>query len=184
MNANMEWDCAAALHAIHTRLDGEFEAGSAEERQLEQHLVSCAECREADIELRAIQEGLREFPLDAMPDVAMRDVLNRTVRSRRRTTAQRWGLDWRLAAAAVVTVGVIGMWYGLYPPQNEHSDAELARAATEARAVLALTAQALRKTERTVTRDVLADEVSPALRRVPIRWPSREADRTTGGRAL
>jgi hypothetical protein len=79
---------------------------------------------------------------------------------------------------------VIGIWVAFDPPVPqtvEPTEAELAQAAEEARMVFTLTAQALRKAERTATRDVLAGEVSGALRRVPIRWPSPETP-SDGGR--
>ena len=47
----------------------------------------------------------------------------------------------------------------------------MARAIEEIRMVLGLTARALRDARQAAVEDVLADEVSPALRRVPIRWP-------------
>lgn len=181
MNDNRDWGCRVALQAIHRRLDGEPPA-EADERRLDEHLAGCADCRAARAELQAIQDGLRELPPLRMPDDALRAVLDRTVRSDRRSALRRWGLDWRLAAAAVITVGVIGVWYALYPPPSGPSQAELQRAAVEARAVLNLTARALRTAERAATRDVLAGEVSPALRRVPIEWPSTAPKDDKAGR--
>lgn len=173
------WDCEVARRAIHRRLDGEPLA-EADARDLAAHLQRCGACGEFDSDLRAIQSGLREIPLAALPDAALQSVLDRTLSSRHAQTL-RFGLDWRLAAAAVVTVAVIGLWQSLYPPAPRPSDVELERAAVETRAVLRLTARALRRAERTATRDVLAGEVSPALRRVPINWPSAEPS-AGGGR--
>jgi anti-sigma factor RsiW len=179
------WNCEVARRSIHRRLDGES-LGAGEQRELDRHLESCADCRESDEDLRAVQDGLRAIPLQTMPDEALQQVLDRTVRAERKRRLHRWGLDWRMAAAAVVTVGVIGIWFAFYPhvPQSaEPTEAELAQAAEDARMVFSLTARALRKAERTATREVLAGEVSGALRRVPIRWPSPEAP-PGGGRPL
>ena len=54
--------------------------------------------------------------------------------------------------------------------RNEPTAEEVARAAEETRMVLGLTARALRDARQVAVKDVLADEVSPALRKVPIRW--------------
>jgi anti-sigma factor RsiW len=159
-----EWSCEVARRSIHRRLDGEA-LGDGERRQLDRHLDSCAECRESDEDLRAILGGLRAIPQQTMPDGALQEVFDRTVRADRagrKRTLRRWGVDWRMAAAAVVTAGVIGIWFAFYPPAPrpaEPTQAELAQAAEDARMVLGLTAQ--------------------ALRRVPIRWPS--PDSTSGG---
>jgi anti-sigma factor RsiW len=176
------WGCRSALRAIHRGLDGD-PLEPALERQVDEHLATCADCREAAAELRAIQEGLRRLPLERMPDAALEEVLAATVGSRRAGTLRRFGFDWRLAAAAIVTVGVIGSWYALFPPSGRPSDTELREAAVEARAVLALTAQALRKAERAATRDVLAGQLSPALRRVPIDWPAPDSGGEEGRQA-
>ena len=176
----LDWGCKVARRSIHRRLEGEpFE--DHEQHRLEQHLLSCAGCREADEELRGIQTGLRALPQPALPDDVLQRVLNRTVRAERKRTLRRWGLDWRLAAAAVVTVAVIGLWSAIAPPERGPTDAELAQAAADARMVLGLTASALNKVERTARRDVLGGQVSGALRRVPIDWPSRDS-MSGGGR--
>ncbi len=172
--------CEAARRSIHRRLDGDRLDG-AEERSLLGHRAGCAACREAELELRAVQNALRALPPDRLPDAALRAVLDRTVRAEREGARPRLGLDWRLAAAAAVTIAVIGLWYAVYPPPPRPREAELTRAALETRMVLRLTAQALHKAERTAMRDVLAPEVSGALRRLPIEWPSHSVP-SEGGR--
>lgn len=172
--------CEVARRSIHRRLDGD-PLGDGEERCLEEHLAACAACRDAELQLRVVQSALRALPPDTLPDAALRAVLDRTVRAERGPKRNLFGLDWRLAAAAAVTMAVIGLWYVNYPPQPRPSEAELTQAAMETRMVLRLTAQVLRKAERTATRDVLATEVSGALRRLPIQWPSHPAP-SEGGR--
>jgi len=46
--------------------------------------------------------------------------------------------------------------------------------------VLQLTSRALRRTERAAVQKVLTDEVSQALRRVPISWPEPGAAQRSG----
>ncbi len=75
-------------------------------------------------------------------------------------------------AAAVL----IGLQTGPFDnPQNEEQVAR--QAAEEARMVLQLTANALKRTEEVAFREVFAEEVSPALQRVGILWPRRSRDR-------
>ncbi len=161
--------CLDAMGSVHRRLDGD-PLDDAEGRRLEQHLAGCSRCREADAELRSLQTTLRALPLGRLPDAAVERLLRHAARDERRRVLRRWGVDWRLAAAAVVTTAVIGIWYVASPPAFRPSEAELARAAAETRAVLGLTAQALRRAERTATREVLAGDVAGALRKLPIDW--------------
>jgi hypothetical protein len=106
-----------------------------------------------------------------MPAGDLEAVWSRTVDAGR--DRERFRLDWRIAAAAVLILGagLLFTWLGRRGPSpTAPSEAEIARAADEARLVFALTAQAMRRTERAADQ-VLAEEVSPAVRRVPIRWP-------------
>jgi predicted anti-sigma-YlaC factor YlaD len=175
--SNGELGCAGAREAIHVSLDADLmDAGL--KRRLEAHVAGCASCRAFASEMRAIQEGLRNLGELRMPDDVLEEVWVRTTRSRR-APARAWRL--RLAAAAAVLVVVMaGLWLRNGSAPTEPTDAELAQAAREARMVLQLTSRALRRAERAAVRDVLTDEVSRALRRVPVQWPEHSAARRRG----
>lgn len=170
MSASKGFGCREAHEAIQLALDADMmEAGTRQE--LDAHLSDCAACREHEAEMRTIQRALRSLPSPELPDAALEQVWDRTTRAKR--PSRTWGPGWRklAVAAAVTAVAVVGVlkWDGNVP--GEPTETELRRAAHEARAVLGLTSQALRRTEQAAFRDVLVNEVSPALRRVPIDWP-------------
>lgn len=172
-----EFGCTEAREAIHVSLDADLmDAGL--KRRLEVHIASCTSCREFAAELGAIQEGLRSLPELPMPDDALEQVWDRTTRSRR-ASARAWRRN-LTAAAAVIVIALAGLWLrnGSAPPGP--TDAELEQAARDARMVLQLTSRALRRTEQAAVGDVLTDEVSQALRRVPIQWPERSAAQRRG----
>ncbi len=173
-----DFGCPEARRAIQVALDADMmEAG--ERQLLEAHLAECGDCREHEIEMLAIQRTLRSLPSPALPDAALQEVWDRTTRSYQTATRQSWGPGWRnlaAVAAGVLFVAVVGIlqWDERVP--GEPTDEELRRAADEARVVLGLTAHALRKTKQVAFRDVLAGEVSEALRRIPIEWPEPVSD--------
>jgi anti-sigma factor RsiW len=177
-------DCARAMDAVHRRLDGDVPDTSSGE-WLDRHLAGCEACRRAETELRQIQSVLRSMEPEAFPDVALERVWQETTRSpapshrpTRRVLA--------IAAAAVLAALSIGLWFALErepatvqraaAAETAPSDRELDRAAREARLVLGLTASALRRTERVAVRRVLGESVSPAIDRIPIRWPESSDD--------
>jgi len=89
----------------------------------------------------------------------------------------RWGLDWRAAAAALVLgIGVWSLW-----PAAGYSDAEMQQAALEARLALKLTARALHDAEEAAVQGVLKREISPAIRRLPMQFPTAPEPSATGG---
>jgi anti-sigma factor RsiW len=154
-----------------------MDAGS--KQQLEAHLAGCAACREFASEMRVIQDGLRSLPELTLPDDVLDEVWNLTTRARRAPVrVRRWHLA--AAAAAVLVMVLAGIWLRNGSAPTGPSEAELAQAAREARMVLELTSRALRRTERAVVRDVMTDEVSRALRRVPVQWPERSAAQRRG----
>jgi len=166
------FDCASARRAVHARLDAE-PLDDRQRQRLERHLAGCDACRRLADELRAIQGGLRSLPEMQLPDEILERVWNRTTR---RSGGRSW--FYAAAAAALLLAVLGGMWIergGGAEPRM--SDAELRRAAVEARLVLGLTSRALRRGGRTADR-VLTDEISPALRKVPIRWPEAETQRS------
>jgi len=167
--------CDEARERIHRLLDGEL-MDAVRRQDLEDHLESCAGCRRARTEFGSVQSALRELPQVPLPDEALREVWEQTSRSRtaRPVARGRGWLDWRPAAAAAALALALWAAWDLGHLRTEPTPQEVARAAEETRMVLGLTARALRDARQAVVRDVLADEVSPALRKVPIRWP-REA---------
>ena len=166
-----EFDCGAAREAIHAMLDVDLvDAGP--RRSLEAHLFGCSECRELAADLRAVQHGLQRLPEAKLPDEVLEEVWLRTVRAGRRPWARPRFFAAAAAAALVLALG--GLWLRDELAPGRPSDQELERAAREARIVLRLTSEALHKTEHAAFGDVLAGEVSDALRSVPIRWPERE----------
>ena len=172
--------CDEARERVHRVLDGDLMLVEAR-RELDDHLASCAGCREASGELHSIQEALRSMPAAAFPDAALEAVWDRTTRSRR---LWRSMLDWRAAAAAaVLALAIYGAWgparvAGVAEPTPE----EVARATEEARMVLGLTARALNDAKQAAMEEVLAGEVSPALRRAPVPWPGGGAVERRGTR--
>jgi anti-sigma factor RsiW len=175
----IRFECAAAREAMHATLDADVVEAGLRER-LAAHLADCTACREAEAELRAIQRALRELPVQTFPEAALEEVWQHTVRAGRRRAT--WGRNGRLAAAAAAVVVVVlgGLWLRPDPAPAAPSEAELQQAAREARLVLRLASGALRSTEQVAFEDVLARDVSDALRRVPIRWPGRDDARRRG----
>jgi anti-sigma factor RsiW len=175
---NPEPDCSEAREAIHASLDADL-MDAVQRRDLEAHLARCAPCREHAAELRRVQDALRSLPELELPEEALERVWQRTTRSSRLPFRPRLR-DLVASAAAVLLVAVVGLWLyeGSAPPGP--TDAELERAAREARLVLGVASRALQRSEEVAIRDVLAEEVSPALRRAPIRWPEPSAGERRG----
>ena len=165
-----EPDCGEFREWIHQVLDGDL---MDEERRvsLDRHLAECESCRTAESELRQIQSTLRSAPSLSLPDEWLDEVFARTSRAPQESPARRgWGFDWRAAAAAaVLALALWNFWPSGQP--SGYTQAELERAADEARLALKLTAQALARTERVGIEGVLGGEVSPALKRIPVRFP-------------
>ena len=168
--------CEQAIERIHEVLDGDL-MDAARRRELDDHLSDCAGCRKADAELRTIQQALSAMPAGELPDDALDEVWSRTTKAPLRPV-YHWGI---VAAAAVLVLALLGVWQFGTPGVVGPTQAELDRAEDEARMVLGLTAKALRKTEQAAFQSVLTEEVSPALRSVPIKWPGASAGRRKGG---
>jgi len=159
--------CAAARRAVHVSLDAELmDAGL--RRMLDEHLERCAACRDFAAEMRTIQDGLRSLPEIPLSGDALEHVWERTVRSRRSPLRPRLWMP--AAAAALVIVALAGMWLrnGSAPPGP--TDAEIAQAAHQARMVFGITSRVLHRTEHAAFDEVLSDDVSGALRRMPVQW--------------
>ncbi len=171
-------ECERARQRIHRLLDGEL-TDAAERAGLDRHLEACSACREFQGEMLWLQEGLRSLPAAPLPDEALEQVWDRTVRTNKVVPFRRRRFDWRVAAAAAVIfmVAFLGIRSWQLPRTTAGpTQAEVARATQELRLVLSLTSDALRKSGVVAVRDVLAEEVSPALQKVPVRWPAGPAD--------
>jgi anti-sigma factor RsiW len=175
--SNNEFGCTEAREAIHVSLDADLMDAGLKQR-LDAHLSSCTNCRAFASEMHSIQEGLRNLPELRMPDEALEEVWDRTTRSQRAPVR-----TWRrhlAAAAAVIVIVMTGLWLRNGSAPTGPTEAEIEQAAREARMVLQLTSRALRRTEQAAVRDVLTEEVSQALRRVPVQWPERSAAQRRG----
>jgi anti-sigma factor RsiW len=171
-------DCDRARETIQQILDGDL-MDAALRGALERHLEACESCREYRHEITEVHETLRSAPPLTMSDEAFEAVLDRTTRARPRrgATLVRWGLDWRAAAAALVLgIGIWSLW-----PAAGYSDAEVKQAALEARLALRLTARALHDTEEAAVQGVLRREISPAIRRLPMQFPTAPEPPASGG---
>lgn len=162
--------CSTAMECLHRVLDADL-MEARERQRMEDHLAACPECAEGAAQLREMQDLLRGMAEQPMPDDAMEEVWERTVRAPEVRTRPRWQ-DWRFAAAAAVVV--VAAWIGFenVPDRTPGPDLAAQQAAEDVRLVLQLTANALKKSEEVAFREVFAQEVSPALQRVGIQWPS------------
>jgi predicted anti-sigma-YlaC factor YlaD len=167
-------DCEAAREAVHVLLDGDLlEAGR--RQALDEHLAGCPACREFEAESRWLQGALRSLAVPAMPDTALEQVWNATTREASPAKVirpARGRFEWRaLAAAAALAFVLYGAWdLGRVRPSTP-SPEEVARATEQMRMVLGVTANALHEARTVAVDEVLAGEVSPAIRKIPIRFP-------------
>ena len=171
--------CNEAMQRFHEVLDGDL-MDVAVRTRMESHLATCPECSEKAAQLREMQDLLRGFAEAPLPDEGLQGVWDRTVASTAAPESRRF--DWRFAAAAaavlfVAWVGVTG-WRMNTPEETQH--AEALQAAEETRMVLQLAANALKRTERAAFKEVFTDEISPALRKVGVKWP--QAPERAGGK--
>ncbi len=168
--------CIETREALQDALDGPIAAERL--RTIEDHLRICPQCRDDREGLLAVRSALRSVADVPLPEEALELVWARTIRSGPRPRGiEAFRLDWRLAAAAAAVVTLLFLPPLLRPVPSPYGTADLSRAEQDARRVLALTARALRKTERAAVDHVLAGEVSHAMRKIPIRWsPSKRPD--------
>ncbi len=166
-------NCEEIRKRVHLDLDGD-RPGAAADRRVAEHLASCTGCRAWTDEHAAIQSSLRSLSELQLPDLALQRIWRKTSRSGEgpvRSIYRHRGLR-AVAVAAMVIAAAIGTWSWRQPsPPAQPSEAELQVAAHEARIALELVAGALRRTRRVAVRDVLVDEVSGTLRKVPVEWP-------------
>ncbi|WP_326565814.1 zf-HC2 domain-containing protein [Amycolatopsis rhabdoformis] len=92
------------------------EAGTTDQRDVEQHLTTCAECREEVESLREMQEFLGALPPEALLDGPPDDadlLLQRTLRQIRSESAGARGRGRILAASAAVVVAAAALGAGV-----------------------------------------------------------------------
>jgi anti-sigma factor RsiW len=170
--------CDVFRPLLDERLDGDLAADRA--AALEAHLAECADCRAVAEGLAAVRAGLRALPEHPLPSVALEEVLDRTVRAGRPKVLPRFAALWPAWAGAAVVV-VLALLLARLPHEPstlaQPSPAEVARARSEARLVLSVASNALHRAERAARDRVVAGEVAPALRRLPIRWTARPEPR-------
>jgi predicted anti-sigma-YlaC factor YlaD len=172
--------CENARRLLAGRLDGDL--GPAEVRDLETHLNGCSDCREIASGLEVVASGLLRLPAETLPDDDFERVLARTVgkaafASRRAATRRSFFLA---AAAAVLAAAVLIPFALRESTPAEPTAAEIDRATRDARMVLAMASHALRSGETAARERVIGREVSPALRRVPVRWSHVSGPRRNG----
>jgi len=158
--------CEVTRERIHERLDGPIDATALAE--VEAHLKACADCRDVAEGLARVQCLLRSLPEVPFPPEALEEVYARTIR-RRAAPVRRYAAWTTLAAAAAILAVVVLLRFHPQAPAGP-SRAELAQADREARLALGVAARALRVTEDTTVRRVLGREVTPHLRKIPVRW--------------
>jgi anti-sigma factor RsiW len=164
--------CDAFRRRIHEVLDGEL-MDAARRAELDAHLEACDACRAFEAEMRQVQSALQSAPARTLPDEWLEQVFAETSRAPvRRASSGFWSTGWRVAAAAAILAAAL---WGFWPSGHdtgEYTQAELEQAAAEARLALKLTANALARAERVGIEEVLEDQVSPALKRVPVNLPA------------
>jgi predicted anti-sigma-YlaC factor YlaD len=162
--------CEDIRELLHRRLDGELAADLATD--LDGHLADCADCRAAAAGLAAVAAGLAALPEHPFPETAFEAVLDRTRRSRRSRFRSGLAASWPAWAGAAAVLVLALLMLRPAPAPGTPTSLEVARASREARMVLTLASRAVRRAEQVAGRRVLAGEVAPALRRLPIRWAS------------
>ena len=175
MSSTQGMTCSTAMELFHRVLDNDLM--EATERQgMQAHLAVCSECAETAGQLRELQDLLRGMAEQPMPDDAVNEVWQRTIRAPRSRKQRGWR-DWRFAAAAAIVVFAVWIGVGQFRVNPPATNTEALRAAQEVRMVLQLTANALKRSEEVVFRRVFSEEVSPALQKVGILWPRPSRDR-------
>lgn len=162
------------MERVHQTLDGDLMEATARTR-MESHLAVCPVCSQAAGQLREMQDALRGFAETPLPGPALESVWERSIRSPAVGRGRRW-FDARFAAAAAAVVLVV--WIGVRTwPQPEHQDAQALRVAQEVRMVLQLAANAINRSNDVAIEQVFTNEVSPALRKVGVKWPQANDDK-------
>ena len=175
--------CREARAAIQVLLDEPLP--SEQETALCKHVSKCDACATYQADLGAMRQTLRFMPLFELP-TEVRDDVQSAVAGRdapREWLSRGFVGPWRRAViAAVLVLAVGGSWWAMRSPGPHYSDVEVARAAEDLELALALAGAALGEVERITLEDVLAQRVLPAMRQLPVRWPtSAETPADKGG---
>ena len=167
-STTQKFGCTEAMDTFHRVLDGDL-MDAVDRTRMDSHLAVCSDCAEKTAQLREMVDQLRGIAESPLPDEALRRVRERTLEASPEGRTRR-GLDWRFVAAAAMVVFATWIGANWYPRQPEPDRVAL-RAAQEARLVLRLTANALKRTEQVALKEVFADAISPALRKIGVRFP-------------
>lgn len=177
------------IELMHRKLDGEDLSGE-EQIRLRMGLAGSSEAREILDGLSHVQRELQHLPKGSFPDSALEQILARTSRSRvapgrsRAAFGSRFGshgLRWASLAAAVALLAV-ALW-SIRAPQPEpavatqsdadaQAEAQAEEALAELQTVFRLTSNAIDRSTAAALGDVVREEVSPALRKIPVRFPA------------
>jgi hypothetical protein len=79
------------------------------------------------------------------------------------------------AIAAAVTLVVTGLWWGQNNLESTYTDAEIEQAHEDLQLVLKLTCGGLAQVEHLAIEEVLLGKTLPAMRKIPVRWPTETA---------
>lgn len=166
--------CVEIRRTIQESMDGPV----ALERQADAaaHVRSCSQCREYREGLEIVRNALAALPSIPFPEDGLERVWEKTIRAAvpRSQKRARRSLPW-LAAAAAILVTVLFLPALFRPLTRSYSQADLTTAERQARSALALAGDALRKSRHAAVSDVLEGEVSPAMKKIPIRWSSTKS---------
>jgi predicted anti-sigma-YlaC factor YlaD len=177
MSEALARECAEARAAIQDLLDGPL-AGR-RRQALDEHLARCSACREVQSGLRNVRLALRSLPEIPLPEDALAEVWARTIDAPRPTGAAARPVGWKTVAAlaASLLLAVVLLWSGRVPgarqapSPDDMTQAEIEQIQRETRQALRVTAAAVHLSREVALDRVLEREISPAIRRIPVRWP-------------
>ena len=100
---------------ISSLIDGEL--STAEARQVESHLVTCAQCAEARADFLSLRSQIASYEPTLAPAVqnrALAKILSKGERQRTApASATRWGWNWGLGAAALGSLAIVALFITL-----------------------------------------------------------------------
>jgi len=155
-------------------LDGEL--SRRQRRLVTRHLKECQSCRQQLQEQRDLSLQLRTLSLQSCPEHVIERVMQRIQPS---DQTEKWWLEifqrpafnWRLAtgfAVATATVIFLVLWpfeREQSSLQHEYSPEEIAQAKLDVEIALGYIAEALERTEKTITEQVLPKQVVKPLKK-------------------
>lgn len=177
--------CAEAREVMQEIMDGPVAA--ARRATLDEHLASCADCREVRQGFDTVRTALRALPEIPLPGDALDEVWARSIDA---GPDESRASEWRPRVAAIAAIAaslllvvLAVQWSSQLPPQPtvriatavEPGAERIDQAQQEAKQVLEITAVALARSEHVAFDRVLGGEISPAIRKIGIQWPERPA---------